>query len=399
MQNALLSILFFFSFSAPAQLLPGIWRGELSLNDTTVLPFNFQVYESNLDLMNGEERINLSDITYTSDSVFLQLPVFNSEFRCKMNDRNLSGNFYNYTRKSNNILSFEAEQNAAYRFSEKPESPYMNLSGRWQAIFDDEAPESKMSVALFHQDGNHLTGTFLTTTGDYRYLEGEVSGQKVSLSAFDGSHAFLFTATIQKDGTLIGDFYSGTHYHETWSAFRNEKAELPDAESLTFIKPGYDKLDFKFPDEYGDSLSIRDPQFLNKVLIVTLTGTWCPNCMDETRFLVDFYSTYKAKGVEIIALDYERVLDSATVKKSISKLKKQLGVEYPVLFAGTNDREEAAKTLPMLNRILGYPTTIVIDKKGIVRKIYTGFSGPATGADYVSFKESFLRFINKLIVE
>ncbi len=399
MQNALLSILFFFSFSAPAQLLPGIWRGELSLNDTTVLPFNFQVYESNLDLMNGEERINLSDITYTSDSVFLQLPVFNSEFRCKMNDRNLSGNFYNYTRKSNNILSFEAEQNAAYRFSEKPESPYLNLSGRWQAIFDDEAPESKMSVALFHQDGNHLTGTFLTTTGDYRYLEGEVSGQKVSLSAFDGSHAFLFTATIQKDGTLIGDFYSGSHYHETWSAFRNEKAELPDAESLTFIKPGYDKLDFKFPDEYGDSLSIRDPQFLNKVLIVTLTGTWCPNCMDETRFLVDFYSTYKAKGVEIIALDYERVLDSATVKKSISKLKKQLGVEYPVLFAGTNDREEAAKTLPMLNRILGYPTTIVIDKKGIVRKIYTGFSGPATGADYVSFKESFLRFINKLIVE
>ncbi|MBL0256294.1 MAG: TlpA family protein disulfide reductase [Bacteroidetes bacterium] len=399
MQNAFLSIFFFLNFSASAQLLPGIWRGELSLNDTTVLPFNFQVYESNLDLMNGEERINLSDITYTSDSVFLQLPVFNSEFRCKMNDRNLSGNFYNFTRKSNNILSFEAEQNAAYRFSEKPESPYLNLSGRWQAIFDDEAPESKMSVALFHQEGNHLTGTFLTTTGDYRYLEGEVSGQKVSLSAFDGSHAFLFTATIQKDGTLIGDFYSGSHYHETWSAFRNEKAELPDAESLTFIKPGYDKLDFKFPDEYGDSLSIRDPRFLNKVLIVTLTGTWCPNCMDETRFLVDFYSTYKAKGVEIIALDYERVLDSATVKKSISKLKKQLGVEYPVLFAGTNDREEAAKTLPMLNRILGYPTTIVIDKKGIVRKIYTGFSGPATGADYVSFKESFLRFINKLIVE
>lgn len=376
MQNALLSILFFFSFSAPAQLLPGIWRGELSLNDTTVLPFNFQVYESNLDLMNGEERINLSDITYTSDSVFLQLPVFNSEFRCKMNDRNLSGNFYNYTRKSNNILSFEAEQNAAYRFSEKPESPYMNLSGRWQAIFDDEAPESKMSVALFHQDGNHLTGTFLTTTGDYRYLEGEVSGQKVSLSAFDGSHAFLFTATIQKDGTLIGDFYSGTHYHETWSAFRNEKAELPDAESLTFIKPGYDKLDFKFPDEYGDSLSIRDPQFLNKVLIVTLTGTWCPNCMDETRFLVDFYSTYKAKGVEIIALDYERVLDSATVKKSISKLKKQLGVEYPVLFAGTNDREEAAKTLPMLNRILGYPTTIVIDKKESYGKFIQAFQAP-----------------------
>ncbi|HRH67856.1 MAG TPA: TlpA disulfide reductase family protein, partial [Bacteroidia bacterium] len=192
---------------------------------------------------------------------------------------------------------------------------------------------------------------------------------------------------------------SGSHYHETWSAFRNDKAELPDPESLTFIKPGYDKLNFKFPDANGDTISFRDPQFRNKVVIVTLTGTWCPNCMDETRFLVDFYTQYKQRGVEIIALDYERVLDSATVQKSISKLKKQLGVEYPVLFAGTNDREIAAKTLPMLNRVLGYPTTIITDKKGNVRKIHTGFSGPATGADYVAFKESFSRFIDKLIAE
>jgi len=76
-----------------------------------------------------------------------------------------------------------------------------------------------------------------------------------------------------------------------------------------------------------------------------------------------------------------------------------MGVEYPVLFAGTNDRTSAAKSLPMLNHILGYPTTIFIDKKGNVRKIHTGFSGPATGNDYTRFKESFIRFIDKLIAE
>lgn len=399
MNKYLLFLFLFFSQWTNGQILPGIWRGELELNDSTVLPFNFQAYSQNLDLINGEERIHVNDISLKNDSVSIQLPVFNSEFRCKMTDKTLRGYFYNYTRKNNNILSFNATQNSSYRFTEHPLSPRSNLSGRWEVIFDDEDPGSKMAVGIFQQNENHLTGTFLTTTGDYRYLEGEVSGNKLSLSAFDGSHAFLFHATILENGTLRGDFYSGSHFHETWSAFRNDSAELPDAESLTFLKPGYDKLNFKFPDETGDSISISDLKFQNKVVIVTLTGTWCPNCMDETKFLVDFYSQFQSTGVEIIALDFERVLDSASVKHSIDKLKKQLGVEYPILFAGTNDKIAVAKSLPMLNRILGYPTTIFIDKKGNVRKIHTGFSGPATGNDYIRFKESFTRFVEKLISE
>lgn len=399
MRIPLLLLLISFHLPAFSQLLPGIWRGEITLNDSTSLPFNFQAYDKNLDLINGEERINVQDIQLHNDSVIIPLPIFNTEFRCLSNGQSLSGYFYNYTRKNNNILPFHAEQNVQYRFSEKPEPSSWNVTGRWQAIFDDEDPESKMAVLILQQNKNHLSGTFLTTTGDYRYLDGEVSGNQFSLSAFDGSHLFLFTANIQKDGTLIGNFYSGSHYHETWSAFRNEKAELPDAESLTFIKPGYDKLSFKFPNEYGDSISLSDPQFSRKVVVVSLMGTWCPNCMDETRFFTEIYPQYKSKGVEFIALDYERVLDSASVSKSIRKLKQQLGVEYPVLFAGTNDRTEAARTLPMLNRILGYPTTIIIDKKGIVRKIHTGFSGPATGTDFIAFKESFLRFLDTLVQE
>lgn len=399
MNKYLLIVLLFSSQFTKGQILSGMWRGEIELNDSTVLPFNFQAFSRNLDIMNGEERIHVKDITVVNDSVLIQLPVFNSEFRCKMTDKTLRGYFFNYTRKTNNILSFNATQNLSYRFTEHPVPPRSNLSGRWEVIFDDEDPGSKMAVGIFQQHENSLTGTFLTTTGDYRYLEGEVSGNKLSLSAFDGSHAFLFYATILENGTLRGDFYSGSHFHETWSAFRNDSAELPDAESLTFIKPGYDKLNFKFPDENGDSISISDSRFQNKVVIVTLTGTWCPNCMDETKFLVDFYSQYRSKSVEIIALDFERVLDSASVKRSIDKLKKQMGVEYPVLFAGTNDRTSAAKSLPMLNHILGYPTTIFIDKKGNVRKIHTGFSGPATGNDYTQFKESFIRFIDKLIAE
>ena len=56
-----------------------------------------------------------------------------------------------------------------------------------------------------------VTGTFLTETGDYRYLEGVVDGDSLKLSCFDGSHAFLFHAALDQD-SFRGRFWSGTHW-------------------------------------------------------------------------------------------------------------------------------------------------------------------------------------------
>ena len=53
----------------------------------------------------------------------------------------------------------------------------------------------------------------------------------------------------------------------------------------------------------------------------------------------------------------------------------------------------------MLNKVMGFPTTIIIDKKGVVRKIHTGFSGPGTGVYYEKYIAGFENFINKLIKE
>ena len=53
----------------------------------------------------------------------------------------------------------------------------------------------------------------------------------------------------------------------------------------------------------------------------------------------------------------------------------------------------------MLNHVLSYPTTIFIDKKGVVRKIHTGFNGPATGEKYTEFKTEFEGFVGELIDE
>ena len=45
--------------------------------------------------------------------------------------------------------------------------------------------------------------------------------------------------------------------------------------------------------------------------MLQLSGTWCPNCKDETKFLAPWYEKNKDRGVEIIGLAYEKKADRA----------------------------------------------------------------------------------------
>ena len=53
-------------------------------------------------------------------------------------------------------------------------------------------------------------------------------------------------------------------------------------------------------------------------------------------------------------------------------------VPYEILWADSSDKEASSNVLPMLNQIMSYPNTIILDKKNNIRKIITGFNGPAT---------------------
>jgi len=387
------------STHAGPKLLPGEWRADLAINDTMVLPFNFTVEGNQLTIRNSDEKILVDEITYSNDSVIIRLPVFDAEIRAAIVSEFLVGDFINHARKTKNILSFRAMHNASFRFSEHPAPPSIQVSGKWKVVFDNEDPESKVAVGVFKQSGNHLTGTFLTTTGDYRFLEGEVNGNSISLSTFNGAHLFLFTAQMGKDKQLHGHFYSGSHWHDTWSASRDSTVELADPESLTSINPGTPLFDFTFPDENGIPVSLHDARFKNKVVLVELMGTWCPNCLDETWFLAQLYKENKPAGLEVVGLSYEKSTDTNVVRNNILRLKNRTGAEYPILFAGSNDKTEAAKTLPALNRVWAYPTTIFIDRKGTVRRIHTGFSGPATGEEYEKLTQRIKDFTAKLLAE
>ncbi|HKR06755.1 MAG TPA: TlpA disulfide reductase family protein [Bacteroidia bacterium] len=380
-------------------LATGIWRATLSLPGGE-LPFNFELKKNNnlyiIEIINGEEKISVNEITLKDDSLFARLPVFDSEIKVKISQNEMSGEWINYSRKENKSIPLNAKAGIKYRFFENSDGPQLSVAGRWEAGFSPGTKDSSFAIGIFSQDKDHVTGTFLTTTGDYRYLDGMIIKDSLYLSCFDGAHAFLFKTKVEGN-KMEGIYFSGNHWKENWVAERNENIELPNPDSLTFLKSGYDKINFSFPGLDSNMIQLSDKKFQNKVVVLQIMGSWCPNCMDESVFLADYYKKNHSKGIEFIGIAFEKTNDFQKAVSNIERMKNRFGMDYTLVIAG--NRENANTALPMLNRIMGYPTTIFIDKKGKVRKIYTGFTGPATGKYYEKYKDDFDGFITKLLAE
>jgi thiol-disulfide isomerase/thioredoxin len=389
------------SFGNQTNTLPtGVWRAVIQIQGQD-LPFNFEVSKKEgkqvIHIINGKERLLLDEIVFFKDSIKIPLHIFDAQIIAKVKEGSLEGDFVKNTAKNDYHLPFSAVHGIKYRFTDKPQPISANFSGKWQAYFLKDNGDSTKAVGIFEQKDNLLTGTFLTPSGDYRYLEGVVEGNEFKLSAFDGEHLYLFKAQMQSDGSLKGDFYSGKSSLRKWIAFKDPNASLPDAEKLAYLKEGYEKLDFSFPDINGNKVSPTDNKFKNKVVVIQILGSWCPNCMDETVFIANYYKKNKRKDIAIIGLAFERSPVFEEAKKRVEKLIKRFDIQYDVLIAGTSDNASAA--LPMLSKVAAFPTTIFIDKKGKVRKIHTGFAGPGTGAYYEELTEDFKNFVDKLLEE
>jgi len=385
------------------ELKTGPWRGVLTMQGIN-LPVNLEIVRDDSAgydayIRNAGEKLLLDEVIFEGDSAIFKLHVFDAELKVKINGDSLNGVYVkNY--EKNYRVPFKAGFGADYRF-EKVDSAQSaaNFTGKYTVVFTNET-DTTPAVGIFQQKGNYVTGTFLTTTGDYRYLEGNVKDGQLLLSTFDGNHAYLFTATHTNDSTLTGDYWSGKTYHQAWTATKDNQAALPDAESIIALKPGYDRVEFSFPDVDGKKVSPADDRFKNKVLVLQLFGTWCPNCMDETKFLAPWYKQNRDRGVEILGLAYERKTDFNYASDRVKKMKAKWDVSYDFVIApSTNNKEEASKTLPMLTRVAAFPTTIFIGKDGKVKKIHTGFSGPGTGVYYDQFVQHFNETINELLNE
>ncbi len=370
------------------------WRAVFQLNDSTELPFilDWIPNDTNPQLVvyNAEEKLIANSFVKKGDSMLIGFPVFANFLIFKSFGNRLSGYFINPD-KRNYRIPFRADKSSAERFPSK-EDACCKINGKWAVKFSPNSEDEYPAIAHFIQEGNKLSGTFLTETGDYRYLEGNISGENLNLSTFDGAHLFLFAGKIV-DEKIQGAFYSGLSWYEPWEAKRDDNFELRNSDSLTFLKPAYDSLYFSFPNSDGMMISLGDSLYKNKALIVQLMGTWCPNCLDESRYLKSVYEEYHSQGLEIISLAFERMKNEKTAFNRIEKLKRDLELPYQILLAGSSNKAEAVKSLPMLNHIMSYPTAIYLNKEHEIVKIHTGFAGPGTPV-YDKYVEE-----NKILLE
>lgn len=379
-------------------LQEGMWRGNITIAENKNMPFHLEVVHQENDtllyIINASEKIKLDDIYYFDDSVKIPLHIFDAALVAKINDNELNGYYIRYYEEDYK-LPFQAVYGIDKRFLGMRNNPEKYM-GTWDVTFKDPKDTTR-AIGKFKANGSEVTGTFLLTTGDYRYLEGAVINDTLRLSTFDGNHAYLFHAYLENDTLIKGDFWSGKEYHATWSGIKDPTVTLPSADSLTYLKEGYDELTFSFPDLDSNMVSPED--YRGKILILQIFGSWCPNCMDETQFLAQWYSENKDLPVEILGLAYEAKDDFDYARSRVIRMKEKMGPQYKFLIAGTKDKEIASQSLPMLNKIVSFPTLIFLDAQGEVRKIHTGFSGPGTGEYYEEFKEDFNTTINELVKE
>lgn len=389
-----------FLFSQNVKLKKGNWSAYLQLNEKDKLPFKLIINKVNdkttFSIQNADEIILLTNYRVHLDTIIVDFPSFNSSIHFHIkNSKRIDGYWQNFNKGNNYKISFIANYGYTTRFENKNNNNLQNVNGNWKVIFDYNTPDESLSLGIFKQSNNILTGTFLTETGDYRFLEGNQFGNSFYLSCFDGSHAFLFTAEYKKD-SLYGNFLSGTHGKGNWNAIKDNKFQLPNPDSLTKLVNN-DLFTFQLKDLEGNDFTFPNNYFKNKVVIIQIMGTWCPNCMDETRYYKELYDKYHSQGLEIISIGYEVGDTFEDYSKKIKLLQERLNLNFTFLVGGSANKSLVSKQFSMLNEVISFPTSIYIGKDGSVKRVHTGFNGPGTGSYYIEYVEKTNKLIEELL--
>lgn len=419
-----------------APLPAGVWRAWLD-SPGGELPFGLELQSAagalQGFLLNAPERIPIARLSWAAGELVLHLDPYDSTIAARLgaDQTSLDGTW----RKRKNAttwveLPFHARLGAARRFRAGAATPTAAapLPERWRVQFASETDAAVAVISAAAQDktdrtaaetapgtaaaaSGELTATFLTTTGDYRYLAGNRDGDRLRLSCFDGAHAFLFDARLQREPDagkptpaaeglrLVGHFYSGDRWHDTFTAVADEKAQLDDAFAMSKVSAQSELGTLRFPDVNGRSRALSDPAFAGKARIIEVFGTWCPNCNDEAAYLVELQKKYGPRGLSILGLAFELTGDLALDAAQVGRFAAFHHAEYPMLIAGVADKEKASRSLPLLDRVRAYPTTIFLHRDGRVRAVYTGFAGPATRAEHAELRRRFTALIEELLAE
>lgn len=407
---------------------PGTWRGMLDLRDqatlpphpehtdpdtkfdfsktpTGVMPFNFEVDYLNPDsmviyLINGKEKQEISkykfehNIKGETGRLTIYFPIYDTRIVADVEAGVMEG-YWHVDYKQNYSIPFKAYLGQQFRFTEIPEPPAADITGRWAMTFSNDTPDEYPAIGEFELEGNRLYGNINTETGDYRFAAGEVAGDDIFLSSFNGLQAYLYEGKIINQDSILGAFYSGNHYRTTWEGIRNPEAKLRSPESLnnaTTDQP----VAWNARTITGEKIDFTTAPYQGKIKILEIMGSWCPNCHDEARFLKEWKENNPDFPVEIVSLSFERYADSTKSLEVLNEFLKRHAIDWPVVYGGSTQDARQSEHINFIDQLKAYPTMVVFDRNNIVRYIHTGFYGPAT-TEYEQFKKEFDRRIQNLV--
>jgi thiol-disulfide isomerase/thioredoxin len=390
------------AFSASAQSVAGLWEGTVVVDGLTI-PFRIEITGQGSQVkgafLNGDQKVTSTSGQADHGAVDLAFGEYAETLHANLKDGQLTGAIEGkFGPGPRSSLPFQAKRFVAE--SDPPAGSVPSIDGLWEIEVKSSKGESAWRF-IVRQSGADVSAAILRVDGDTGSLTGRYKDGAFLLSHFSGERPYLLEAKPQPDGSLLIDLsdYSGKRQLSAYRPADARAKGLPeptDPTRHTKVADPSEPFAFSFPDVNGHTISNTDARFRGKVVLVNITGSWCPNCHDEAPFLAELYRKYRGRGLEIVALDFEE----QEQLKDLTRLRafvQHYGIEYTVLVGGEPD--EVNQKIPQLVNLNSWPTTVFIGRDGLVKSIHVGFASPASGNFNAELKQEVTSQVERLLAE
>ena len=385
-----------------ASNIAGLWDAKIVANQLEI-PFRFEIAQNGSQVQGfffeGDRKIASSSGSFSGGHLILEYDILETTLEVTFLDDQFAGT-YRFKRSNGQPLLIRAR-----RFVPAPAdaSSAPAISGSWEMRRVPQevktASDNQTWNLFLRQSGAEVSGSILRVDGDTGFLIGRWQNGRLVLSHFAGQGPLLFEAKLNADRTLAISLNRGANYVAVSKSEARAKGvpDPPDPTRYTSVKDPTVPFRFGFPGLDGRIVSNTDPQFKGKVMLLTIGGSWCPNCQDEAAFLVDLYKEFHSQGLEIVGLMFEADADPALARPRVQTFIRRFAIPYPMLLAGTPD--DISKRIPQLVNFGAYPTSIFLGRDGRVRSVHAGFASQATGQEYVRLKGEVRGLVQRLLTE
>jgi len=380
------------------QPIAGLWDATIQINGVAT-PFPLEISGSGTKVtasfFNGDERYPSTQGRFENGKLVLYWDYYAATLDATLKDGVLEGQ-YAGTRRMKGPFAIRATRAVLA----KPAAVSVlvpTIDGLWEIPNKSGKGELAWRFVV-QQSGPKASATILRVDGDTGTISGNFQNGKFVLSHFDGARAHLLEIAPASDGTLdiLQDGKTKLTAYRPAAARAQGLPKPTDPDQHTTMKDPSEPFRFSFPDLHGRIVSNADARFRGKVLVLEITGSWCPNCHDEAPFLADMYRRYGKQGLEIVSLSFEET-EQLKDPTRLRAFVKKYGLEFPVLLGG--DPDEANSKLTQLVDWNTWPATLFIDRKGLVRGIHSGFPSAGSGELFGQAKDEFNVQVGRLLAE